>query len=71
MFTSSGIFNPADHGLKIGDMLNLICVAGGASGCGYNGTTAYAGNPGGNSSFGNFLSALGGTAPTNNNRAVL
>ena len=34
IFTSSGTFNPASYGLKVGDMIHIIAIGGGgASGC--------------------------------------
>ena len=70
MFTSSGIFNPTNYGLSAGDILNVICVGGGASGStqtknGSSEATYIAGNAGGVSSFGSYLSVTGGNAPTN------
>lgn len=32
LFTQSGTFNPADHGLIIGDTINVVCVGGGGGG---------------------------------------
>lgn len=32
IFEASGTFSPSDHGLKAGDMLEIICVGGGSSG---------------------------------------
>lgn len=52
LFESSGTFNPTAWGLKAGDVLTVICVGGGGSS-----TTA-----GEASSFGNILTAAGGTA---------
>lgn len=32
IFESSGTFDPAVHGLKIGDVLQIVCVGGGGGG---------------------------------------
>lgn len=32
IFEQSGTFNPADYGLEVGDVLNIVCVGGGGSG---------------------------------------
>ena len=32
VFTKSGVFNPADWGLKAGDMVQVIAVGGGGGG---------------------------------------
>lgn len=32
IFEESGTFNPADWGLQVGDMLNIVCVGGGGGG---------------------------------------
>ncbi|WP_027399092.1 hypothetical protein [Anaerovorax odorimutans] len=57
MFVASGVFNPADYGLKVGDMLDVICVGGGQGG----GHEPYYGGSGATSSFGNIVSAVGGS----------
>lgn len=68
VFTKSGKFNPVDHGLKIGDVINVIAVAGGgaggASGDKYATSSNYdlaGGKPGkGDHSRGNTRSSGGG-----------
>lgn len=49
IFTQSGTFNPADYGLKIGDMIQIVCVGGGG---GLNNGSA--------SSFGSIVTSSGG-----------
>lgn len=62
IFEQSGTFKPSDFGLVPGDTIQVVCVGGGASGCErYN---AIAGNPGGASSFGSYVTAPGANAPT-------
>lgn len=51
-FEQDGTFNPADYGLKVGDMIAVVMIGGGGS----------AVNNGGESKFGDFLTASGGTA---------
>lgn len=65
IFEESGTFNPADWGLQVGDMLQVICVGGGAGGVvvvfPYGGTnwSVAEGTAGGTSSFGSYISAEG------------
>lgn len=50
VFTKSGVFNPADWGLKAGDMVQVIAVGGGGGGGGgggAGGSIAYPGGAGG------------------------
>ena len=65
LFESSGTFKPTDWGLKVGDVITVICVGGGASGGHCSGTagsiTATAGANGGTTSFGSYCTAVGGT----------
>jgi len=64
IFESSGVFNPVDCGLSIGDTINVIVVGGGgAGGASAVGGTA-SGGAGGPSSFGNLVTALGGSGGT-------
>lgn len=60
IFEESGTFNPADYGLQIGDVLNIVCVGGGQ--CGGIGWYDSYYNPkdGGASSFGTFVDSSGG-----------
>lgn len=65
LFETSGTFNPSDYGLKAGDVINVVCVGGGAAGdyasAGYDSAPAIVkGSAGGNSSFGSYVTALGG-----------
>lgn len=54
LFETSGIFDPADYGLAVGDVLNVICVQGGQSGGPYaSGDCA----DGGVSAFGSYASS--------------
>lgn len=75
LFESSGTFNPSTYGLVPGDTVQVIAVGGGGGGCGangaqYNATSSRsrnggtAGAAGGASSFGNILSAAGGSGGT-------
>lgn len=71
IFTSSGTFNPADYGLKVGDNLHIVCVGGGGGGSTWaKGTqmgwqwTGNAGSAGGASSFGSYVTASGGLGGT-------
>ena len=68
IYESSDVFVPAEHGLAVGDYVDLVCVGGGASGdyCYLNevSSTAYSfavsdSVDGGESSFGSFSSASG------------
>lgn len=62
LFEGSGTFNPAAYGLSVGDTLNIICVGGGGSGGTAQSNKAAAnGTTGGTSSFGSYISALGGS----------
>ena len=47
VFTKSGVFNPADWGLKAGDMVQVIAVGGGGGGGGGGGTGSAFGSSGG------------------------
>lgn len=67
IFESSTSFKPSDYGLKVGDIIYVVCVGGGASGD--YATAAYDSSPdivpgkaGGSSSFGSYITALGGGA---------
>ena len=69
IFEESGTFNPADWGLQVGDMLQVICVGGGAGGTvtaiDYNSEFhANKGKAGGASSFGPHISADGANTDT-------
>lgn len=57
LFTQSGTFNPSDYGLNVGDVLQVTCVGGGASGTG-----SKINNAGAASSFGSYVTANGGNA---------
>lgn len=58
LFESSGTFKPSDYGLSPGDLIHVIAVGGGGGGSyGSN-----AGSAGSASSFGNILTAAGGSA---------
>lgn len=62
IFESSGTFNPASYGLKAGDLLQIVCVGGGGQALqnerdGASGV----GTTGGTSSFGSYVTALGGS----------
>lgn len=65
LFTQNGTFNPSDHGLVVGDVINVVCVGGGASGSSYfyvNSSTYNRGCvAGGASSFGSYCTASGAT----------
>ena len=60
IYDASDTFRPSDHGLKIGDEINIICVGGGQGG---GGGHSYKGN-GAASSFGNIVTAKGGSSTT-------
>lgn len=67
LFTASTTFNPINFGLSPGDQLQVICVGGGGGGGawgytadGASDTSAIHGGTGGTSSFGSYVSALGG-----------
>lgn len=60
IYDASGTFNPTEHGLKIGDEINIICVGGGQGGAG----VGPIGGAGAASSFGNIVTAKGGSANT-------
>ena len=60
IFEESGTFNPSDWGLESGDMLQIICVGGGAGGDLVDGGRLIKGNAGGQSSFGSYIVAKGG-----------
>lgn len=62
IFESSGVFNPGKYGLSPGDLIQIVCVGGGASGAGAGKGSYFPGSAGGASSFGSILSAAGGTA---------
>lgn len=68
IFESSSNFNPANHGLKIGDEINIICVGGGQGGMHFyssaDGSKAGDGGNGAASSFGNIVTAKGGSQTT-------
>lgn len=59
LFNKSGTFDPTAYGLNPGDVIHAIVVGGGGGGCYSSQTSSYGGN-GGASSFGNYLTALGG-----------
>lgn len=59
IFEASGSFSPADHGLHAGDVLDVICVGGGASGAYRYGSTQGSSVAGGASSIGSVSSASG------------
>lgn len=65
LFDQSGTFNPFDYGLSPGDVIHAVVVGGGGGGCYNTNTKAYGGN-GASSSFGNFVTALGGYGATYN-----
>ena len=52
LFETSDTFNPADWGLKAGDIICVVCVGGGGS----------AGAAGSSSSFGTYVTSTGGIA---------
>lgn len=52
IFESSTSFKPSDYGLKVGDIITVVCVGGGGS----------ASAPGSTSSFGSYVSSPGGIA---------
>lgn len=60
MFTYNDMFNPSDWGLEAGDMLQVICVGGGAGGDLVDGGDLIKGSAGGQSSFGSYIVAKGG-----------
>ena len=67
IFEESGTFNPADWGLQVGDMLQVICVGGGAGGTvnvpqSSDKFRVVLGSAGGTTSFGTHLSAEGASA---------
>lgn len=64
IFTQSGTFNPADYGLKAGDMLHIVCVGGGGGGGTGNVYTnaKVQATSGSASSFGSIITAKGGAA---------
>lgn len=66
IFEKSGTFKPADWGLGAGDMVQVICVGGGCSGdvtviTSSGKDQSIQGKSGGNSSFGNYVTAFGGS----------
>lgn len=66
LFTQSGTFNPADYGLKVGDMIHILAVGGGGGGGGSstsndNGGSMTVGANGSASSFGSIITAAGGS----------
>ena len=66
IFEKSGTFNPADWGLGVGDMVQVVCVGGGCSGDigainDDNRDKSIQGKSGGNSSFGGYVKAFGGS----------
>ena len=65
IFEKSGTFNPADWGLGAGDMVQVVCVGGGCSGdltiVITNTDKSIQGKSGGNSSFGTYVVAFGGS----------
>lgn len=63
LFTASGTFKPSDYGLLVGDAIQVVCVGGGGGGGGHRlGTTRAAATNGLASSFGSYVTALGGNA---------
>lgn len=62
IFTQSGTFNPADYGLKAGDIIHIVCVGGGGggSGCAGSSESIWKGSTGSASSFGSVVTAAGG-----------
>ncbi len=61
IFEKSGVFNPADWGLIVGCVLQVICVGGGAGGkC-----LTTSGAAGGTSSFGSHVTASGANSSLN------
>ena len=72
IFEESGTFNPADWGLQVGDMLQVICVGGGAGGVTVafpyygQGWSVAEGTAGGASSFGSYISAEGANTNVSN-----
>lgn len=69
IYESSDVFIPSDHGLKIGDYVDLICIGGGASGdytylreitTGVYGYGVSDSVEGGESTFGNLFSSASG-----------
>lgn len=62
LMTKTGSFNPANYGLTVGDLLNVIVVGGGGGGCGFanDSPTGSRGTSGGSSSFGSYFTASGG-----------
>lgn len=66
IFEKNGTFNPADWGLGAGDMVQVVCVGGGCSGDigaidNSNKDKSIQGKSGGNSSFGSYIKAFGGS----------
>jgi hypothetical protein len=61
LFETSGTFNPADWGLKTGDMLYIVAIGGGGGGVGAYGNAS----AGSASSFGSIVTAAGGNAASN------
>lgn len=62
LFESSGTFSPSDYGLSVGDVIHIIAVGGGGGGAGCVTLKALtAGSNGSASSFGNVLTAPGGS----------
>ncbi len=59
LFDKSGTFDPTTYGLSPGDVVHAVVVGGGGGGCYNSNTSTYGGN-GGASSFGNYVTALGG-----------
>lgn len=69
LFDQSGTFNPLDYGLSVGDRLEVMCVGGGGGGGTTSGGNPYGGN-GGPSSFGSYITALGGYGCSNNSSST-
>lgn len=59
LFDQSGVFNPLDYGLSVGDRLEVMVVGGGGGGGATQSAQPQGGN-GGPSSFGSYITALGG-----------
>ena len=72
IFEKSGEFNPADYGLGVGDVLNVICVGGGQGGGVANDSYDAHATPqdGGESSFGDYVSSASGTCMGKGGRSV-
>lgn len=64
LFDQSDVFNPLDYGLNVGDRLEVMCVGGGGGGGTASGSNTSGGN-GGPSSFGSYITALGGYGCSN------